>query len=163
MRYQTRAVLAGAYLKGHRASLLTHSVDTENGDAPLCKRVKADSIADEHADDVNAPPTCLVCRARDPRFSAPTKRKSFDVEARERLDSFDGVVPAEFAVRSTFRAKLHAALPLGRIVAIASALEDRTFTVEDIRNALSRMVRAGVLRRRMTGGESHWEINVGGA
>lgn len=70
MRYQTRAVLAGAYLKGHRASLLTHSVDTENGDAPLCSRVKADSIADEFADDVNAEPTCITCRARDPRFNS---------------------------------------------------------------------------------------------
>lgn len=69
-RYQTRAVLAGAYRQNSPSAFLTHSVDTANGDAPLCKRVKAESVADEHADDVNARPTCSTCLRRDPRFAA---------------------------------------------------------------------------------------------
>jgi hypothetical protein len=56
---ETRAVLAGAY-RGGIASTLTHSYDVD-ADRTLCNRVKAESIADTYADDIDAAPTCPAC------------------------------------------------------------------------------------------------------
>lgn len=71
-RYETREVLAGAYRDGASdSSMLTHTVDIQNDDAPLCSRVKADHIADGfsmEAGGIDLPPTCPTCRRRDPRF-----------------------------------------------------------------------------------------------
>ena len=69
--YETRAVLGGAY-PGKNPPLkymLTHTVAAAT-DEPLCKRVRAESIADRFADDISAPPTCPICLRRDPRFSS---------------------------------------------------------------------------------------------
>ncbi len=63
-RYQTRAVLAGAY-KGKRANLdatRTHLVDTQDatgGEKALCGR--ASQLADCHASDPTEAPTCARC------------------------------------------------------------------------------------------------------
>jgi hypothetical protein len=70
VRYETRAVLAAAYRR-QESTMLTHTVkiDTyESEVGPLCRRVYLDSLADPCADDPSAPPTCPVCRKRDPRF-----------------------------------------------------------------------------------------------
>lgn len=70
VRLQTRAVLAGAY-RGQMRSTLTHTVavNEDGSDAYVkYKCVEVDSLADEHASDPNAPPTCKKCLRRDPRF-----------------------------------------------------------------------------------------------
>ena len=67
MRYQTRAVLAGAY-RGRRALLdagLTHVLDVEENRV-LCGRVDPDNLADRFAMDPAANPTCPICKRRDP-------------------------------------------------------------------------------------------------
>jgi hypothetical protein len=69
-RYETRWVLAGAYPVSASASLLTHTLDTRVG-APLCGRVRPESLADAGANDPGegeAQPTCKTCLRRDPRF-----------------------------------------------------------------------------------------------
>lgn len=75
-RYETRQVLADAYpvhvLYSDRP-LLTHTVRITPEDldgVPLCRRVKADHIADPCADPdgLQKPPTCPTCLRRDPRF-----------------------------------------------------------------------------------------------
>lgn len=68
MRYETRAVLAGAY-RGKAARLhatLTHVLDTKQG-RTLCGRVKADSLADAGATATDAAATCEACNQKDPR------------------------------------------------------------------------------------------------
>ena len=67
MNVETRAVLGAAYLPSDERVGLTHAVDAET-DRPLCKRVKADNLADPYAQDPDLPPTCPVCLKRDPRF-----------------------------------------------------------------------------------------------
>lgn len=69
-RFETRAVLAGRYVKLDKC--LTHVVELdESGDEArvLCRKVKLDSICDAYADDTTAPATCTVCAKRDPRGS----------------------------------------------------------------------------------------------
>lgn len=71
--YETRAVLAGAYANktAEAKSMLTHAVDAQT-ERPFCRRVRAENIADAYAiseKERQAPPTCPVCRARDPRFT----------------------------------------------------------------------------------------------
>src|SRR5208337_1272427 len=68
--YVTDDVLAGAYAGKNPPLkfLLTHTVAQSTG-APLCKRVKPDSMAGWSVNP-NAPPTCPICLARDPRFNA---------------------------------------------------------------------------------------------
>lgn len=71
LRCETRAVLAGAY-KGRLGdrSMLTHSVIVWADGTPvtvLCRSVALASLADPHASDVNAAPTCDRCRASDRR------------------------------------------------------------------------------------------------
>lgn len=64
----TLSVLAGAY-KAKR-TLLTHTVNLDTG-AVLCTRVDPDHMADRYSaegDEMDAPPTCPQCKARDPRF-----------------------------------------------------------------------------------------------
>jgi hypothetical protein len=72
MRYETRAVLASRYLNTQTAKL-THSVSLDAVDfgreTAVCGRVRVDSLADRHASDVNAAPTCAQCLRRDPRFN----------------------------------------------------------------------------------------------
>lgn len=68
-RFETREVLAAAYRENAPATMLSHTVDAET-EIPLCRRVKAASIADSSAGDINAAPTCPVCRRRDARFPA---------------------------------------------------------------------------------------------
>lgn len=77
MRYQTRAVLAGAYRGRDRDGsprdrhLLTHVLNTDTG-LVLCRGVYSKSLADEEADDVAATPTCTVCARKDPRRVSST-------------------------------------------------------------------------------------------
>jgi hypothetical protein len=72
--YETRAVLGDAYPRKWSRDYLTHTVkiawDVAGGttETPLCRRVKAEHIADRHADDPNLPPRCSTCLKRDPRF-----------------------------------------------------------------------------------------------
>ncbi len=71
-RYQTVAVLAGAYMRD--GTMLTHvgaavRDDFDEPDALLCKRAKPEnctawSLTREERD---APATCSVCAKRDPR------------------------------------------------------------------------------------------------
>jgi hypothetical protein len=68
--FETRAVLAGAYLPGSRASYLTHAVEVdEHGNElrVLCPRVKLENLADKFASSTTKPPTCTTCAKRDPR------------------------------------------------------------------------------------------------
>lgn len=73
MRVETREVLAGAYLRGRMASMLTHAVEIGADGAEarvLCGRVRLDSIADAGSLGIGGrdePPTCRVCASRDPR------------------------------------------------------------------------------------------------
>ena len=70
MRFQTWAVLAGAY-KGRDVearSLLTHSVEVSGEPKALC-RVNSESLTDDGRGDTL--PTCPTCRNRDPRFKGP--------------------------------------------------------------------------------------------
>jgi hypothetical protein len=62
---QTRGVLAGAYPKGSKKTMLTHSV-TLPDEQPLCSGVKAENIADEYSDPEGNTvlPTCPVCLRR---------------------------------------------------------------------------------------------------
>jgi len=77
-KYETRGVLGGAY-RGKREDLrarLTHTVlVASNGGAVdevvLCRRVRADNMADRFAytpAQLAARPTCGECLRRDPRF-----------------------------------------------------------------------------------------------
>ncbi len=71
--YTTQSVLAAAYPGGNRSNpkfLLTHTVADDN--TALCKRVRPESLVGSYgtAED-DAPPTCPICLARDPRFKAP--------------------------------------------------------------------------------------------
>lgn len=80
-RLETRGVLAGAYLASDdRRVYLTHTIripaaaERRADVVPLCGKVKPDNIADEYSQDPGedaAPPTCPVCRRRDPRFPPP--------------------------------------------------------------------------------------------
>lgn len=68
MTYETRAVLAGAYV-GRLAnrSLLTHAVSVDDTGAEvgtLCMRVRLDSLADRNAHDPTEAPTCKACSRR---------------------------------------------------------------------------------------------------
>lgn len=66
----TLSVLAGAYRKGSKTSMLTHTVRLATGEV-LCKRVQADNMADlfsASAEEQVEAPTCPQCLARDPRF-----------------------------------------------------------------------------------------------
>lgn len=63
MNIESRAVLAGAYTS-NRGRMLIHAVrvdDTGLELSVLCDRVSLDSLADRHASDPNAPPTCPAC------------------------------------------------------------------------------------------------------
>ena len=73
MRYETRAVLAAAYLgpnkraRTGRGRMLTLSVRVSDRGAELavlCGRVSILSIADVNADDPTKPPTCEHCARR---------------------------------------------------------------------------------------------------
>lgn len=67
-RYQTTAVLAGAY-RARREDLRvmrTHVLDTERG-VVLCGDVKPESLADVYADDAGAVASCPTCAKKDPR------------------------------------------------------------------------------------------------
>lgn len=67
-KFETRDVLAGAYVRDDdERGFLSHTVDAAT-ERPLCNRVKAESIADAGAGDVKAVPTCPACRKLDPRF-----------------------------------------------------------------------------------------------
>ena len=64
---KTTGVLASAY-KGRdigNRELLTHAYDTRTLE-PLCKKVKADSLA-FYAENEDEPATCPTCAKRDPR------------------------------------------------------------------------------------------------
>ena len=71
-RFQTRGVLAGAYKAGSAAearAMLTHLVDltVNSGFTALCRRVKADNMADEYsrtAEELAERPTCPICAAK---------------------------------------------------------------------------------------------------
>lgn len=66
-RYETRAVLAGAYVS-YDSGRLTHVVEVEvAGLRPLCSKVRPASICDRYATDVTARATCPICASRDPR------------------------------------------------------------------------------------------------
>ncbi len=60
---QTRSVLAGAYRASDKRSGLTHAVfaDGMEPGTSLCGRVKSESLADGHASDPSAEPTCKRC------------------------------------------------------------------------------------------------------
>ena len=65
--YETRAVLAGAYLPGNRRSTLTHAVEVDDEGRVLrvmCRVVKLESLADRCAHDPGATPTCERCAKR---------------------------------------------------------------------------------------------------
>ena len=64
-RYETRGVLAGAYVK--LENMLTHTVSVSD-EMPLCSRVDPDHIGDSYASDPNEKPTCKTCLRRDPRW-----------------------------------------------------------------------------------------------
>lgn len=59
MRYETRAVLAGAY-KNNKQACLTHILDTETNSV-FCARTKPENLADPYATDIKAAPTCKMC------------------------------------------------------------------------------------------------------
>jgi len=59
MRYETRAVLAGAY-KNRKQVYLTHILDTETNSV-FCARAHPDNLADPFATNIKAPPTCKMC------------------------------------------------------------------------------------------------------
>jgi hypothetical protein len=65
---ETRAVLAGAYLRVRSwRSYLTHAVEVNEAGVEvkvLCDRVQLDSLADRCASDPTAPPTCPACLRR---------------------------------------------------------------------------------------------------
>lgn len=65
-RYETRALLAGAYLPGCLDVTLTHVLDTWQNRF-ICNGPKAASAADAGADDTNGRATCSTCSSRDPR------------------------------------------------------------------------------------------------
>jgi hypothetical protein len=79
IKYETRAVLAGAYrVRIPFAALLRHTIAVESNGGPfmgervLCGRVKVEHLADPYAlneDERAGPPTCEVCLRRDPRFA----------------------------------------------------------------------------------------------
>lgn len=57
-------VLAGAYKASNPKSFLYHA-STDGGASPVCKRVKADSLADEYATEPEVTaPTCEHCRRK---------------------------------------------------------------------------------------------------
>lgn len=80
LRYETRGVLAGAYLRSDdRRVYLTHTIRLSVGvegerradGFPLCRGVKPDNICDRGAysdAELAAPPTCPRCLRSDPRF-----------------------------------------------------------------------------------------------
>lgn len=81
MSIQTRGVLAGAYLHhagrgGKEHVFLTHSFDMARNET-LCRRIPDPEgrLADEYADDIDAPPTCPLCLKRDARFGGTYKRR----------------------------------------------------------------------------------------
>lgn len=68
-RYETRGVLAGAYLRGDdRRAYLTHVYDTTTRTV-LCGKVKPDNTSeDPHGTtDFASEATCKTCARRDPR------------------------------------------------------------------------------------------------
>lgn len=68
---KTLGVLAGAYLRGDdRRVFLTHVVRDDG--RPLCGKVKPESICPDGYTEAElaAPPTCPVCRRKDPRCRA---------------------------------------------------------------------------------------------
>jgi hypothetical protein len=70
VRIETRSVLAGAY-RGQLRSMLTHTamLDEEGAEIGVkCKHVEPVNLADRHASDPDARPTCQRCLRRDPRF-----------------------------------------------------------------------------------------------
>ena len=72
--YITVGVLAGSYKgNGLKKNMLTHTITSDldgGGDGySLCKRIKADHLADSNGGDKNAKPTCLLCFKKDPRFN----------------------------------------------------------------------------------------------
>ena len=73
MSYETRALLAAAYVASlfsprRKRGLEERRTHTVLDEIPLCRTVRTESLADPHASDVNAPPTCPICLRRDPRF-----------------------------------------------------------------------------------------------
>lgn len=80
-RIGTVKLLAGSY-RGGRADLkvlLTHSIDLNSGAKTLCGRINGDHVCDEFGstdDERSAPPTCVVCARRDPRFQTASTRGS---------------------------------------------------------------------------------------
>ena len=76
LRFETRAVLAGAY-RGHAGLInrLTHTAKIEPGTSldpvVLCELVLGKSLADPHATDPETAPTCQSCLKLDPRFHRP--------------------------------------------------------------------------------------------
>lgn len=92
----------------------------------------------------------------------------FETKARQRLATFQTDPDAEdwgtqverLGVVIAFRAMITSALPLKRVHEIAEALVGQKFEEDGIRRALSFLVRSKILRRRQTGGQTHWEVNA---
>lgn len=66
---ETREVLAAAYLGPNktRGRMLSHAVVVDSDKrvlGVLCRRVSALSLADRHASDPSAPPTCEYCQRK---------------------------------------------------------------------------------------------------
>lgn len=61
---ETREVLAGAYLARRPRMMHSHAVEVIDGAIVrvLCRRVALDSLADRHASDPAAPPSCRACQ-----------------------------------------------------------------------------------------------------
>ena len=66
MSTTTRSILATQY-NGRRQEPQTHSYQAGRA-TTLCGRIPATSLADVHATDASAPPTCRRCLYRDERF-----------------------------------------------------------------------------------------------
>jgi hypothetical protein len=70
-QYQTRSVLAGAYLRRDTV-YLTHlaEVDADGVEIRSLCRVKLDSFADQYAHSVDVRPTCPTCAKKWDRLEA---------------------------------------------------------------------------------------------
>lgn len=92
-------------------------------------------------------------------FMANARRKLEEFRTDPDAKDWDTQVE-RLAVVLVFKSQITSALPARRILEIAEALSNRKFSPDRIRKATSFLVRSKILRSRVTGGESHWEVNA---
>jgi hypothetical protein len=73
MKFQTREVLAGAYVSKKNPTYLTHLAEVnDNGTETrvMCSKVDIDHLVDSYGQDVTLKPTCPICARKWDRLQA---------------------------------------------------------------------------------------------